>query len=49
MSYTLKTLANGTAVIAKSVFGKKKEYELNKESDGCWYVDFPKWPFGRIQ
>ena len=29
------------------MFGKKSEYELkfNHEADGCWYVDFPDWPF----
>ncbi len=47
MNYTLKDLTNGAAVMARSVFGQKKEYELqfNHEADGCWYVDFPNWPF----
>lgn len=30
-----------------SILNKKREYRLqfNKEKDGCWYVDFPHWPF----
>ena len=33
--------------MAKSVFGKKKEYQLlfNREEDGLWYIDYPNWPF----
>ena len=47
MNYSLKTLMGGAQAMAKSVFGKKKEYHLqfNHESDGKWYVDFPGWPF----
>ncbi len=47
MNYTLKDLTSGATKIAKSVFGKKKEYQIqfNKEDDGLWYVDFPGWPF----
>jgi hypothetical protein len=47
MNYTISDLMNGASVMARSVFGKKKEYSLkfNHESDGCWYVDFPNWPF----
>ena len=47
MNYTLRDLVNSSKLIAKSVFGKKDEYELkfNHESDGCWYIDFPNWPF----
>ena len=28
-------------------FGNKRVYELqfNHENDGCWYIDFPGWPF----
>ena len=31
----------------RSVLNRKREYQLrfNKEKDGCWYVDFPHWPF----
>ena len=37
----------GAQAMAKSVFGRKKEYHLkfNNEDDGLWYVDFPNWPF----
>ena len=47
MDYSLKDLKNAASLIQKSVFGKKSEYALkfNHESDGCWYVDFPNWPF----
>ena len=47
MHYTLSDLTNGASVMARSVFGKKKEYTIkfNKEDDGLWYVDFPNWPF----
>ena len=47
MDYSLKDLKNAASLIQKSVFGKKSEYQLkfNHESDGCWYVDFPNWPF----
>lgn len=47
MQYTLNDLKNGAKTIAKSVFGKKSEYELqfNHEEYGLWYVDFPNWPF----
>ena len=47
MDYSLKDLKNAASLIQKSVFGKKSEYQLkfNHEADGCWYVDFPGWPF----
>ncbi len=47
MDYSIKDLLKGAQVISKSVFGRKDEYELqfNHEADGCWYVDFPGWPF----
>ena len=47
MDYSMKDLKNAASLIQKSVFGKKSEYELkfNHEADGCWYVDFPGWPF----
>ena len=43
----MKDLMNGASLIQKSVFGKKKEYQLkfNHEADDCWYIDFPGWPF----
>ena len=47
MDYSMKDLVNGASLIQRSVFGKKSEYQLkfNHEEDGCWYVDFPGWPF----
>ena len=47
MNYTLNDLLQSSKLIARSVFGKKEEYELkfNHEDDGCWYIDFPNWPF----
>ena len=45
--YTINDLVNGASKLATSVFGKREKYELqfNHEDDGCWYVDFPGWPF----
>lgn len=47
MNYSVNDLLNGAQVMASSVFGRKREYNLqfNHEEDGCWYVDFPGWPF----
>ena len=47
MTYTVNNLMGGAQAMAKSVFGRKKEYHLkfNHEADGLWYVDFPNWPF----
>jgi len=47
MNYSLNDLLQSSKLIARSVFGKKEEYELkfNHEDDGCWYIDFPNWPF----
>lgn len=47
MHYTINNLKNGAVAIARSVFGKKKEYQLqfNHEDDGLWYIDFPSWKF----
>ncbi|MBQ6278335.1 MAG: hypothetical protein IJK68_01320 [Muribaculaceae bacterium] len=47
MSYSINNLMGGAQAMAKSVFGRKKEYKLkfNHEADGLWYVDFPNWPF----
>ena len=45
--YTINELVNGASKLATSVFGKREKYELqfNHEDDGCWYVDYPGWPF----
>ena len=47
MDYSFNDLKNAASLIQKSVFGKKKEYQLkfNHEDDDRWYVDFPDWPF----
>ena len=47
MDYSMTNLTKAASLIQTSVFGKKNEYELkfNHESDGCWYIDFPGWPF----
>jgi len=47
MNYTLNDLITGAKALARSTFGKKDKYELqfNHEEDGCWYIDFPNWPF----
>lgn len=47
MTYSVNDLLHGAKVISKSVFGRRAEYHLqfNHEEDGCWYVDFPNWPF----
>lgn len=47
MNYSISDLISGAKVMAHSVFGKRKEYNLqfNHEDNGGWYVDFPNWPF----
>ena len=47
MTYSVSNILNGAAALAKSTFGKKREYTLqfNHEEDRFWYVDFPNWPF----
>lgn len=47
MNFSMNDLLHGAQVMASSVFGRKGEYslQLNHEEDGCWYVDFPGWPF----
>ena len=47
MNYTMNDLLHGAGVMAHSVFGHRSEYQLqfNHEEDGCWYIDFPGWPF----
>lgn len=45
--YSINDLVNGASKLATSVFGKREKYVLqfNHEDDGCWYVDYPNWPF----
>ena len=45
--YTIKEICKGAPKLVKSVLNRKREYciQFNKEKDGCWYVDFPHWPF----
>jgi len=45
--YTIKEICKGAPKLVRSVLNKKREYrvQFNKERDGCWYVDFPHWPF----
>ena len=45
--YTISDIFKGAPKLVKSVLNKKREYQIqfNKEKDGCWYVNFPHWPF----
>lgn len=45
--YTIKEICCGASKLMRSVLNRKREYllQFNKEKDGCWYVDFPHWPF----
>lgn len=45
--YAIKDIFKGALKLLKSVMNRKREYHIqfNKEKDGCWYVDFPHWPF----
>lgn len=47
MDYSMNDLLHGAQVMASSVFGRRREYNLqfNHEEDNRWYVDFPGWPF----
>lgn len=38
---------SGAKQMARNFFGSKEKYKLqfNHEDDGCWYVDYPSWPF----
>ncbi len=47
MDYTLEDLAKAAEILKDKCFGKKDEYAVSftKEDDGCWYVDYPNWPF----
>ena len=45
--YRINDVIKGAPKLLKSVMNRKREYQIqfNKEKDGCWYVDFPHWPF----
>lgn len=47
--YSALQLLGWAKILAKSTFGKKKEYELSFEQDldGRWYIVFPGWPLDR--
>ena len=35
------------SMMSRQYFGRQNEYTISftKEADGCWYVDYPDWPF----
>ena len=45
--YTIAKICSGASKLMRSLLSRKQEYRLqfNKGKDGCWYVDFPHWPF----
>ena len=45
--YKIGDIIKGAPKLVRSVLNKKREYKIkfNKEKNGCWYVDFPNWPF----
>ena len=45
--YTIGDIVKGAPKLVKSVLNRKRKYciQFNKEKNGCWYVDFPHWPF----
>ena len=45
--YTIREICKGAPKLVRSVLNRKREYRIqfNKEKNGCWYVDFPHWPF----
>ena len=47
MDYSITDLMKAASMMSKKYFGKKDEYTISftKEDDGCWYVDYPDWPF----
>ena len=47
MDYSIIELAKAAEILKDKCFGKKDVYEVSftKEKDGCWYVDYPDWPF----
>ena len=47
MDYTVTDLMKAASMMSKKYFGRQSEYTISftKEDDGCWYVDYPDWPF----
>ena len=47
MEYTVTDLMKAASLMSKKYFGRQSEYTISftKEDDGCWYVDYPDWPF----
>ena len=47
MEYTVTDLMKAASMMSKKYFGRQSEYTISftKEDDGCWYVDYPDWPF----
>ena len=47
MNYSVTDLMKAASMMSKQYFGKKDEYTISftREADGCWYVDYPDWPF----
>ena len=45
--YTIKEICSGALKLVRSILNRKRKYQIqfNKEKNGCWYVDFPQWPF----
>ena len=45
--YTIREVCSGALKLVRSMLNRKRKYQIqfNKEKDGCWYVDFPHWPF----
>lgn len=47
MDYSISNLMKAASIMSRTYFGRQSEYTLSftKEADGCWYVDYPNWPF----
>ncbi len=47
MDYSITDLMKAASMMSKKYFGRQNEYTISftKEDDGCWYVDYPDWPF----
>ena len=47
MDYSITDLMKAASMMSKKYFGRQDEYTISftKEDDGCWYVDYPDWPF----
>ena len=45
--YTIREVCSGALKLVRSMLNRKRKYQIqfNKEKNGCWYVDFPHWPF----